>query len=234
VASVTFADEDDSGRDPLTGSALGDPRVAVRVGIALTGALVIARVGTQAFFCFVRGQPLKDWWTEWQVAFAVALPLGAPLTVMAWRDRRGRSLVHRAAEATLLAYLAWAVTESWAFFNLQTAFTRSSSVWLGTLHLDFHARLPEVGGHALGLFFAARQRGHRVVGVAYEIPTSLGVSLGVLLFWPGLFSAVGLFVHSTLIMFIVPAAERLAQRATAVVRTITMRPGDRRTEVVGR
>jgi hypothetical protein len=118
----------------------------------------------------------------------------------------------------LLAYLAWAVTESWAFFNLQTAFTRSSSVWWGTLHLDFHARLPEVGGHALGLFFAARQRGRRVIGVAYQIPSSLGASLGVLLFWPGLFNAVGLFVHSTLVMFIAPVAERLAQRATVVVR----------------
>lgn len=213
MARISFADEDDSGRDPLTGSGLGDPAVAVRLGVALTLALVIARLATSAIFTIIRGRHFDGLTTEWLVAFAAALPLGAALTVMAWRDRPGRPLVLRAMEATLLATLAWAASESWAFFHLQTWLERSTSVWLWALTTDFHARLPGIGGTALGLLLAARQRGRHAVGIAFEIPSSLGALLGLALWWPTQLSAVGL-VHSVWVMLLAPVVERIAQRTT--------------------
>jgi hypothetical protein len=216
VTRVVLADEDDSCRDALTGASLGDPAVAVRVGIAVAVALVVARVVNIAVGGAMRGRAIAEWMTEWQIAFAVALPLGAALTVMAWRDRPGRPLVLRASEAALLALLVHVATDTWAIFNLQTTFSKDSWWWL--LTADFECRLPKIAGQALGLLFAARQRGRHAVGVAQVIPMELGESAAQVVWWPQFFSVTHSLIHSAAIMVVAPLAERAVQQLVTSIR----------------
>lgn len=86
--------------DSLTGAPRGDPAVAVRLGLAVALALVLTRVGGTVMYLLAgeRAQPLS--WVEWKIAFAVALPVGAALLLVAWRDRPDRSVVRTSSSSS--------------------------------------------------------------------------------------------------------------------------------------
>lgn len=206
--------------DSLTGAPRGDPAVAVRLGLAVALALVLTRVGGTVMYLLAggRAQPLS--WVEWKIAFAVALPVGAALSLVAWRDRPDRAPLARLLEALLLGAFVWAATESWGFFFLTGALKTSPANWWFVLTDPFGVRIPQFAGQGIGLLLAARWRGHRGVGAAFEVPTSLGDALTQRIGWPESFQRGylwGTLMNIGLMIILLPLAERTLQRLGATL-----------------
>jgi hypothetical protein len=207
-------------RDPLSGAERGDPTVAVRLGLAAALSHVLMRMGMSAVWLLAggRSQPLS--WVEWKIAFAVALPVGAALILLAWRDRPGRAPLGWLLEALLLGVLVWVAAESWAFFFLSDGLATSPANWWFVLTDPFHVRIPQFAGQGIGLLLAARWRGHRGVGAAFEVPTSLGAALTQRIGWPDTFqrgSLWGTIIAIGLMIFLLPLAERGLRRLGAAL-----------------
>ncbi|MGE0711677.1 MAG: hypothetical protein AB7N76_04010 [Planctomycetota bacterium] len=215
MTRVRFSSDDVSGLDPLTGADLGHPGVAVRVGAALAMALVLARVGNLLLW---GGQiNINDWGLNLRVFLASSLPLGAALSVMAWRDRPGRGLAPRAVEALLLALLVHVVTSTWLYWYLYVPRTKGGvpPLWF-FLFADFETQLPSLAGTSIGLALAARQRGRLAMGLAYALPSCVCEGLAQLTWWPKLFSPGPELSYCVLAAVIAPLADRLALRAARV------------------
>lgn len=204
--------------DPLTGAPLGDPWAAVRVGVAGAAALIVARV-VASTLTRALGDPVLGlgWLEDLQLAFAWALPNGAALAVMAWRDRPGRTLGARAGEALLLATIVHVATASWGFFNLGAPGAPTSGGWLSSLTTAPLIRGLSILGDAVGLVLAARRRGRWSLGLAWEAPGSFAMAVVQAAALPA--SWLGRVVlHVALMSALVPLAERVALRAARAVR----------------